>query len=198
MENNFNNNQSGDDFDFNSFDSEGAKSAIEAEHINITTENPLEELFKIGISIVSILILVYFVIFESSGVIINHLPEDKRCFLEEILSKNVISGDNVEISEENSERIERIKNDILEADGDFPKTAKLEISVIDNKIYNAFCYPNGNIKITKPLFDELKTDEELTFIIAHEMGHYKHKDNLKQLRRSISNAITVIIFGIFL
>ncbi|MBR6162938.1 M48 family metallopeptidase [bacterium] len=178
------------------YDAEAARAIIEAENVNVTEKNPLGELFKILSGLAVTLVCVYTFIFLASGVVLQTLREDKRTNLEEYLTKSHKQIP-IEISAKDRKRIERVKNKILTADTDFPKTSKLEINVIKNKDLNAFCYPNGNIDITEPLFKELKTDEELTFIIAHEMGHYKHKDHLMHLRRNISNAATVILFSVF-
>lgn len=180
----------------NNYDAEAARTIIESENINVTEKNPLGELFKILSGLAVTLLCVYLFIFAVSGIVLQTLSADKRSDLEEYLTKSHKQIP-VEISDKNRKRIERVKNKILSADPDFPKTSKLEINVIKNKDMNAFCYPNGNIDITEPLFNELKTDEELTFIIAHEMAHYKHKDHLMNLRRNISNAATLIIFSVF-
>ena len=47
----------------------------------------------------------------------------------------------------------------------------------------AFTY-KGNIYITDTLFKHLNSDEMLTFVIAHEMAHYKNRDHLMNLRKS--------------
>ena len=62
---------------------------------------------------------------------------------------------------------------------------------------NAFCAPNGNIYITKKLYDKLKSDGELTFVIAHEMSHYKTKDHLMQLRSNLASGVVVFVVSVF-
>ena len=178
------------------FDAEAARKLIEADNINVTEKNPLGELFKILTGLAVTLVSVYLFVFIVSGIVLTNLPADKRSNIEEYLTKTNKQIP-VELSKKDKSRIERVKHNILKADKNFPKSAKLEINVVKSKDINAFSYPNGNIDITEPLFKELKTDEELTFILAHEMGHYKHKDHLMHLRRNIANGTTIILFSIF-
>ena len=65
------------------------------------------------------------------------------------------------------------------------------ISITSSKPYklneeiNAFVYPDGSIYVTKGLLDKINDNEMLTFIIAHELGHYVHRDHLKMISRQI-------------
>ena len=86
-------------------------------------------------------------------------------------------------------KLEEIKAQILENDYSFPKTSKLKTIIIKNSQPNALCLPNGNIYITSALDKDLKDDEMLTFVIAHEMAHYKNKDHLRNIRHQIAAAV---------
>ena len=81
---------------------------------------------------------------------------------------------------------------ILNNDIHFPKTTNLDIKIIEHKEMNALCFPNGNIYITNKLYEKLDTEEKLAFVIAHEMAHYKNKDHLINLRKSISSSAVIL------
>jgi len=69
--------------------------------------------------------------------------------------------------------------------------------VLDMDEANAFAMPGGGIGITNGLFDLIDDDIELAFVIAHELGHFKHRDHLRGLGRSIGIGITTaLIFGV--
>lgn len=178
------------------FDAEAAKCSIDSEITNVTEKNPIRELGKIIVGLAAILISAYIIIFFVSGIILVNLPETKRAQLEEMLTQSCKQTP-IEISSADYNRLEKIKNNILNSDPDFPKSSDLKINIVKSNDINAYSYPNGNIDITEKLYDELKSDDELTFIIAHEMGHYKHKDHLMQLRRNIATGATIILFGVF-
>jgi len=174
------------------FDAEAARKIIMSdERINVTENNPIKELFKICVNLALIIGSFYLIIFMLSGIILFNLPAKNQVQLENFFSK-LIETKVVKISDADQKRLLTVRNNILNADKNFPKTSNLDIFIMDDTKTNAFCYPNGNIYITSALYKELTTDEELTFIIAHEMGHYKHKDHLRNMRDSITGSIVLI------
>ena len=179
----------------NNFDAENAKKIIYDDNVNITEASPLKDLVQIALNITLIIISIYLFVFITSGIILQTLSSEKQIAMENFISHFVNLTDIAELSETEKQRLYNIRNRILEIDPKFPKTSNLDINVINEPQLNAFCYPNGNIYITSALYQELKSDEELTFIIAHEMAHYKHKDHLLSLRRSLSNGVILIIIS---
>ena len=175
----------------NDFDAEAAKRVIYDDNINITEANPLKDFFQTVLSLVLILACIYVSVFCISGIIIKSLSVKKQVALENFISP-VVDARVAEISSEEQNRLYKIKNNILSLDKKFPKTSNLDIKVIKNSQLNAMCYPNGNIYITSGLYKKLETDEEFTFVIAHEMAHYKHKDHLLALRQNISNIVVIM------
>jgi len=70
--------------------------------------------------------------------------------------------------------------------GDFP------IVFVKNKNLNAWIVPNGTIYFTTALLDKHFSEEELAFVLAHEIGHYKHRDHLRSISRQIIiNAVSM-------
>ena len=50
---------------------------------------------------------------------------------------------------------------------------------------NAFCLPGGYIYIFKDLLDLLETDDELAYVLAHEMGHVVSRHHIKRLQAAM-------------
>lgn len=61
-----------------------------------------------------------------------------------------------------------------------------EIYVVDSKVKNAFIYPGGVIVVYSALIEQMKSENELAFVLAHEVGHFFHRHHLKGLGRGIS------------
>ena len=177
------------------FDAEKAKQIIFDDNVNVTEPSPLKDLVSIGINIVLILACVYFSIYFATGAILNNLSIRKQIAIEKFMS-SAIKTETIEITEYEQNRLNNIKNNILKTDMHFPKTSNLDIFIEKDEQLNALCYPNGNIYITSALYKELKSDEQLTFVIAHEMAHYKNRDHLLNLRRGISNSVVLIMLAI--
>ena len=155
---------------------------------NVTETNWLKSAFEIILKLLLVIIFIYTFVYFSLGILITNLSPEKQIILENAIAKVIIEPKNI-ADEKDIEKFNKIKADILLADINFPKTTKLSIYLINDTEKNAFCLPNGNIYITSALYEELTDDEMLTFIISHEMAHYKNRDHLKNIRHKISKAI---------
>lgn len=50
---------------------------------------------------------------------------------------------------------------------------------------NAFAVPGGKIIVLQGLIAQTTSEEELAFVVAHELGHFYHKHHLKGLGRGL-------------
>lgn len=66
---------------------------------------------------------------------------------------------------------------------DAPYTFRVEID--DSDIANAMALPGGLIIVTRGLLDQVESENELAFILGHELGHFKNRDHLRALGRGI-------------
>lgn len=65
--------------------------------------------------------------------------------------------------------------------------------VIDDKDeWNAFCLPGGYIYIFTGLLKELDTDDELAFVLAHEIGHNVARHHIKKLQAAMGYNLLVL------
>ena len=174
---------------------EEAIKALIYDNVNVTESNPLKDLLKIVFQLMVYIVIAYFSIFFLTGFIIKNLSNTQQQWLERAIA-NTSSVETIVIDGAEKERLQKIKNKILESDLDFPKTSAIDIGIIDHKQKNALCYPNGNIYITNSLYKYLTTDEMLTFVIAHEMAHYKNRDHLMNLRKSIASNFVILTIAI--
>lgn len=69
------------------------------------------------------------------------------------------------------------------------------IYVIDEPDVDIITYPAGNIAIYKNLLYKVKSEDVMTYIIAHELAHMEERDYLKDLGGNIVNLY--ILFRIF-
>lgn len=74
---------------------------------------------------------------------------------------------------------ESLKSDALEQRPD------LKLHILDEPLPNAMVSAGGYIYVTQGLLDDVESENELAFVLAHELGHYEHRDNLRSLGRSI-------------
>lgn len=65
-----------------------------------------------------------------------------------------------------------------------------------HKTANAFALPNGDIVILDELVNLADSDDEVTAVVAHELGHVAHHHGLRQLiQASVVSAVVGYYFG---
>ena len=66
---------------------------------------------------------------------------------------------------------------------DAPYEFRVEID--DSSLANAMALPGGLIVVTEGLLAEVESENELAFVLAHELGHFRHRDHLRALGRGL-------------
>ena len=94
-------------------------------------------------------------------------------------------------------QLEKIRDNIISIDKKLQIKPNFPINIIEEKNINAFIYPDGSIYVTSGLLKEIKDEEILTFVIAHELGHYRHRDHLKGISRDLiaASIMSILTFG---
>jgi len=62
------------------------------------------------------------------------------------------------------------------------KKIEYKFKVIDSDVVNAFSIAGGNIYITTGMLNFVKSDEELAFVIGHEIGHVDKKHCMQMVQ----------------
>lgn len=75
------------------------------------------------------------------------------------------------------------------------KKLPYQVQVIKDKEINAFTYPGGRIFVTDQLMRYISTDDELAFVLGHEMGHNENYHTVNAIERSmLGGLLTSILF----
>ena len=149
--------------------------------INVSDVHPLAEagtlivgLTAIFIAIALLLIflievVLYFVPAETEAKLFaGWLPEDVTAVSEAHDSQAQLQG-----------LADRLAGHWAEAPYDF----RIEIDAADTP--NAMALPGGLIIVTQGLLDQVESENELAFVIGHELGHFKNRDHLRALGRGV-------------
>ena len=60
-----------------------------------------------------------------------------------------------------------------------------QIYILDETIPNAMVIPGGHIFVTTGLLEDIETENEIAFVLAHELGHHENRDTLRSLGRTL-------------
>ena len=86
----------------------------------------------------------------------------------------------VTLTNREQSRIESIGNDIAKNANRISIPYKFR--VIESEEVNAFSMAGGNIWVTTGLLNEVGNDDELAFVIAHEISHEDKKHNMRRVQ----------------
>ncbi|CAL75341.1 putative metalloendopeptidase [Bradyrhizobium sp. ORS 278] len=68
--------------------------------------------------------------------------------------------------------------------------------VLDTPVPNAFALPGGQFFLFRGLLDTANDPDEVAGVLAHELGHLKHRDNLRQLIHNGGSSFLIgLLFG---
>jgi Zn-dependent protease with chaperone function len=74
--------------------------------------------------------------------------------------------------------------------------AALDAHVLSSKIPNAFALPGGKIYLLDGLLQKAKNVDEVAGVLAHELGHVQHHDNLRRIIQTGGTSFLVgLLFG---
>ncbi len=152
---------------------------------NVTDVHPLRELGLLlvgigGATIVLTLVLAFFI----DGVV-RFLPAEweARAFSGLWEELDPVSDDRQGASQELLDRLSLHWQE---------NPYQLRLFVIDAPEPNAFALPGGAIGVTRGLLDDVESENELAFVLAHELGHFERRHHLRGLSRSLALGL---VFG---
>lgn len=156
--------------------------------VNVSPEHPLVEattlVVGLGLIFAAVMVLLIFLV----DILLFFLPEEKeirmfRSWLPDDLVTVAIDDPRLESLEELVARLSR----------HWPETKyPFRVEVDDTPELNAMAFPGGLIIVTSGLIDRVQSENELAFVIGHELGHYKNRDHMRGLGRG---AVIGILFA---
>ena len=71
-----------------------------------------------------------------------------------------------------------------------------EIAIWDEPEPNAVALPGGVIAVTNALLESVESENELAFVLGHELGHFHNRDHLRGLGRGIAFSLVLVAVGV--
>ena len=77
-----------------------------------------------------------------------------------------------------------------------PLPYQVSIDVTQSEQVNAAAFPGGHILIFSGLLDQMSSENELAFVLGHELGHFKNRDHLRGMGRGlVLGVISLFLLG---
>ena len=166
------------------------------DNVNVSKDGDVKQFFKLVSWVAGICLFIYLIVNVSCMTIITNLTPEKQYALEQVLASGVNKTyDKYKIEKPSDvEKLREIESKILPLNKKLSSHGNFKFYIIKSEDVNAFVSADGSIYFTDKLLNEIQNEEQLCFILAHELGHYLHRDHLKMLSRGISG--TVVAIGI--
>lgn len=151
------------------------------EGINVSDEHPLVEAGTLIIGLSALFLLVALLLIFLVEIVLYFIPAETEARLfDDWLPEDLVtvSPGDIRLNET------QLLADRLAAHWpDSPYNFRVEID--DSEAANAMALPGGLIVVTQGLLDEVESENELAFVLGHELGHFRNRDHLRALGRGI-------------
>ena len=153
------------------------------DNVNGGKTNPVNEFFLMLAGVGIFCLFVYFIAGFVTNISIDRMSNKTQLKIEKILSVSKPYAED-KLSNKN-QMLEDIRNKIVSIDKNLQGKSKFPIYIVENKDINAFVTADGSIYFTTGMLEKINDKEALTFVLAHELGHYAHRDHLKSIGREL-------------
>ena len=160
------------------------KPGLPDESVNYSTEHPLKAFAKVGGTLFALIAALYLVLGWSVDLLASHISPE--------LEGNILKMVEARLPGQHEDAALEGLGKSLSACAPLPYTPRVMAS--DSEEVNAYALPGGVVVVNRGLLDEMGSENELAFILAHEFGHLKHRDHL----RGMGRALVALSIGAFL
>lgn len=160
--------------------------------INVSRAHPLREALLLGVGIVGVTVALVVVIAVGVDLAAPHIPIE----LEVRLFSNWFDRgfEDDETASPRERLLEPLLDRMVSHWPDNPYA--YEIAIWDESEPNAVALPGGVIAVTRGLLERVESENELAFVLGHELGHFHNRDHLRGLGRGAALSLLLVAVGL--
>ena len=166
------------------------------EGINTSTEHPMREFIILVGSFIAIIIILISLLTYSTDYLMGYIPVEKE---NEWFSGEMVQQFDEQNPTEDDTAITDIEQYLLQLVQQLRREDQphytFSVRLIENKTPNAFIIPGGHIFVTTGLLENVKSENGLAMVLAHEMGHQYHRHPLRSAGRGIIISLALLIIS---
>jgi len=160
-------------------------------NVNITPTSPLRDFLVMLGGLVVVFVSVYVLLGLGVDLLVPRIsPEMEKRLGGYLQVPWTGTGDFPEQEAQVQELLDRIQQRC----GNLPY--QLDVMVAESQMINALALPGGRVVVLTGLLENVRSENELAFVLGHEMGHFESRDHLSELGRGlIFMALSAGVFG---
>ncbi len=160
-------------------------------NVNVTPGSPIRSFFVLLGGSLAILVGIYILLGLAVDLLVHRIPPSVEARIGDLVL-GTLGKPRMATPEE--EVLQRMVDEIQERCADLPY--RLSVRLYKSDVTNAVALPGGTIAVFSGLVAKMDSENELAFVLAHESGHFVHRDHLKGLGRSLVLMIlSAALFG---
>jgi len=149
--------------------------------VNFGGSRPLRDFFVLGLGLVVCVVVAYWLLGLAVEIVVPHISPSLEIRLGRAFNAAYLGSEDRAASARLKPRLDELVKGL-------PASARrldYRLVVSNERTVNAVALPGGTILVYRGLLDELDSEAELSFVLAHELGHFYHRDHLKGLGRGL-------------
>ncbi|MDA3901967.1 MAG: M48 family metallopeptidase [Desulfuromusa sp.] len=160
------------------------------DNVNVSKTHPLIELFWLIGGLIVLVGLVFLILGVTTDWAVSKTPIKIENWIGHLALAEFPADENKALEQ----RLQSLLDSLPE---DSPlHQYNFHVFLDESDIVNAIALPGGNIVVYAGLLNEVKSENELAMVLAHELGHFAHRDHLRGLGRGLGVAVAAtLLFG---
>ncbi len=161
-----------------------------SENVNVSKGHPLAELAWMLGGLALLLAALYLLIGQAVEVVAERLPPGAEGWLGRQALARFDAAANPALER-------RLQSLLATLPADSPlRRVPFRVLVADTDAINALALPGECIVVFRGLLEAVASENELDMVLAHELGHFAHRDQLKGLGRGlVATFLAMALFG---
>jgi Zn-dependent protease with chaperone function len=149
-------------------------------NVNVSKTHPLKEFAILAGGLLAMVVGVYLILGLAVDLIVPRLSMDlEKRLAGAFMGRFADEDEFAETTRALQDLVDRLQKHCTT----LPYNITVHVSSSD--AINAAALPGGHMIVFRGLLAEMKSENELAFVLAHELGHYAHRDHLRGLGRAL-------------
>jgi len=161
---------------------------LPADGVNVTPTHPLEELGVLLAGLLGVVVVLVLAATLAVDQLVQRLPADVESRLFAHLGSASDPAD-----DPRSLAVGKLLGRLARHWPERPYAFRVE--VLDEPEPNALALPGGLVLVTSGLLESCESENELAFVLGHELGHYAGRDHLRGLGRGVALLLVLGALG---
>lgn len=162
------------------------------EGTNVSDVHPLAEAATLVVGLTMLFVAIALLLIFLIEVVLYFVPAETeaRIFADWMPEDLVVAAPTNQRRQSLQALVDRLSSHWADAPYDF------RVEIDDAEMANAMAMPGGLVVVTQGLLDQVESENELAFVLGHELGHFRNRDHLRALGRgAVISLFFVVITG---